>query len=97
MGTFLLLLKETGIRPGEAWKLKWIDLDTERRTVNIIPEKNSNPRVFKLSSRLMERLNKLAKTSEKIFGDTKLDYHRNHFCLQRKCIAKKLENPASTG
>ncbi len=93
MGTFLLLLKETGIRPGEAWKLKWIDLDSERRTINIIPEKNSNPRSFRLSSKLIERLSMLTETSDKIFGTTKLDYHRNHFCLQRKRIAKKLRNP----
>ncbi|HYB67364.1 MAG TPA: tyrosine-type recombinase/integrase, partial [Candidatus Acidoferrales bacterium] len=42
--TFLQLLKETGIRPGEAWNLRWIDADTERKCVNILPEKNSNPR-----------------------------------------------------
>ncbi len=30
--TYLQLLKETGVRP-EAWNLKWIHLDTERRTV----------------------------------------------------------------
>ena len=26
MSTFLQLLKETGIEPGEAWKLRWADL-----------------------------------------------------------------------
>ena len=93
MGTFLLPLKETGIRPGEAWKLKRIDLDPERRTINIIPEKNSNPRIFKLSSKLIERLSRLAKTSEKMFGEAQLDHHRNHFCIQRKRIAEKLRNP----
>jgi hypothetical protein len=29
-GTFLKLLKETGVRPGEAWNLKWTDLGPER-------------------------------------------------------------------
>jgi len=52
-GTFLQLLKETGIRPGEAWNLKWIDLDLEKSTVNILPEKNSNPRQLRISTRLM--------------------------------------------
>jgi len=42
--TFLQLIKETGIRPGEAWNLKWTDIDTTRCTVTITPEKNSNPR-----------------------------------------------------
>ena len=27
--TFLQLIKETGIRAGEAWSLKWIDFDSE--------------------------------------------------------------------
>jgi len=52
-GTFLQLLKETGIRPGEAWNLKWIDLDLEKSTLNILPEKNSNPRQLRISTRLM--------------------------------------------
>jgi len=38
--TFLQLLKETGMRPGEAWDLKWTDIDTENITVNILPEKD---------------------------------------------------------
>jgi integrase len=40
--TFLQLLKETGIRPGEAWALRWKDLDFERASVTITPEKGSN-------------------------------------------------------
>ena len=38
MATFVQLLKETGIRSGEAWQLKWTDLDTETRTIRITPE-----------------------------------------------------------
>jgi integrase len=44
--TYLQLLKETGVRAGEAWNLKWIHLDTKRRTVTVTPEKNSKPRQF---------------------------------------------------
>jgi integrase len=47
-GTFLQLLRETGIRCGEAWNLKWVDLDSERSTVNVAPEKNSKPRQLKI-------------------------------------------------
>ncbi|MGB9760128.1 MAG: hypothetical protein ACPLZG_09915, partial [Thermoproteota archaeon] len=32
MAAFLQLLKETGIRAGEAWNLKWTDLDTQTQT-----------------------------------------------------------------
>jgi integrase len=42
--TFLQLLKETGMRPGEAWNLRWTDIDAEPLTVTVLPEKNSNPR-----------------------------------------------------
>jgi integrase len=37
--TFLQLIKETGCRPGEAWNLRWIDIDSEKSTVSIRPEK----------------------------------------------------------
>jgi integrase len=42
--TFLQLLKETGMRPGEAWALRWKDLDFERACVTITPEKGSSAR-----------------------------------------------------
>ncbi|UCH69631.1 MAG: tyrosine-type recombinase/integrase, partial [Candidatus Bathyarchaeota archaeon] len=48
IATFLQLLKETGMRPGEAWFLKWIDLDFTNNSVRITPEKSSNPRILKL-------------------------------------------------
>ena len=92
-GTFLLLLKETGMRPGEAWKLRWTDLDVVARTINITAEKNSNPRIFKLSSRLTERLDQLPKDPEKIFGNAQQEHQRHNFSLQRRSIADKLKNP----
>jgi integrase len=93
IGTFLLLLKETGMRPGEAWNLKWTDLDTIARTINITAEKNSNPRIFKLSTRLTERLTQLPKDSEKMFGNGQQEHFRHNFSLQRRSIADKLKNP----
>ena len=48
---FLQLLKETGMRAGEAWNLKWTDLDALNRTVSVSPEKNSRPRQLPISSR----------------------------------------------
>jgi integrase len=44
VGAVLQLIKETGMRAGEAWNLKWTDLDPEQRTINISPEKNSKAR-----------------------------------------------------
>jgi len=54
---FLRLLKETGMRAGEAWALRWADVDFEQAAVNIQPEKNSNPRILRISSSLIAMLN----------------------------------------
>ena len=92
-GTFVQLLKETGMRAGEAWNLQWIDLDTINNTVRVTPEKNSNPRIFKLSRELIERLNELPRKSKKVFGGTQLKTQQRIFQRQRKRIAEKLKNP----
>jgi integrase len=81
------------MRPGEAWRLNWTDLDTIARTINITAEKNSNPRIFKLSTRLTERLSQLPRDSEKVFGNAQQEHFRHNFSLQRRSIADKLKNP----
>jgi integrase len=93
IGTFLQLLKETGMRAGEAVRLKWTDIDPANRTVNVTPEKGSNPRVFQVSTSLMERLNALPRTSTKVFGEAKFKTIQKNFQEQRKRIAAKLRNP----
>ncbi|MEM2419860.1 MAG: site-specific integrase, partial [Candidatus Bathyarchaeia archaeon] len=93
ISAFLQLLKETGIRSGEAWQLKWTDLDLANNTVRVTPEKGSEPRILKISSKLTAMLNSLPKTSERIFGSSSLRSIRRCFQRQRERIAKKLENP----
>ena len=44
IGTFCLLLKEIGCRPGEAWMAEWTDIDLSRNTIVIRPEKGSRNR-----------------------------------------------------
>jgi integrase len=39
MSVFLELLKECGMDSGEAWKLRWIDINAENKTVDIRPTK----------------------------------------------------------
>ena len=39
---FVQLLKETGMRPGEAWLLKWEDFDFTKNTVSVTPENHSH-------------------------------------------------------
>ena len=93
IGTFLQLLKETGMRAGEAVRLNWTDIDSAKRTVNVTPEKGSDPRVFQVSTSLMERLNALPRTSAKVFGEVKFKTIQKNFQEQRKRIAAKLRNP----
>jgi integrase len=45
--------------PGEAWSIKWTDIDSERSRITIRPEKNSNPRQRKISGQLMVMLSGL--------------------------------------
>ncbi|MEM3626397.1 MAG: site-specific integrase, partial [Candidatus Bathyarchaeia archaeon] len=90
---FLQLLKETAIRPGEAVKLQWIDLDPVNCTVRITPEKGSNPRIFKISRSLMERLTSLPHLNQWVFGGIKLKSIQKQFQEQRKRLAAKLKNP----
>ncbi|MEM2514477.1 MAG: tyrosine-type recombinase/integrase [Candidatus Bathyarchaeia archaeon] len=92
MATFLLLLKETGVRCGEACRLKWSDLDFVNRTVRVTPEKGGNPRILKLSSKLVSMLNELPKDGIRIF-QTDTEIMRRNFNRQRRRIAAKLKNP----
>jgi integrase len=49
VAAFLQVIKETAARPGEAWSLRWIDLDSTRHCIRITPEKGSRPRERKVS------------------------------------------------
>jgi len=94
--TFLQLLKETGMRAGEAYQLKWVDVDFENSTVRITPEKHSNPRIFRLSNRLIAMLNRLPRTKETIFTFKRLNHLRRTYQRQRQRIAHKFGNPRLT-
>lgn len=48
--------------------LEWTDMDLENQTVTITPRKGSNPRMMRISSELVNMLNRLPKKSNKIFG-----------------------------
>lgn len=92
VSTYLQLLKETGMRCGEASQLKWTDIDFENRSVRITPEKGSNPRILPMSAKLIDMLNSLNKDHNTLFGvDSEL--MRRNYSKQRKAIAYKLKNP----
>ena len=57
------------------------------------PEKNGNPRIFKVTSKLIEMLNALPKTSQRVFGDGTIYHRKGPFYSTRKRVANKLKNP----
>ena len=92
LAALLQLLKETGMRIGEAVRLRWIDIDPERRTVRVRPEKGSNPRIFKVSEKLMSMLGALPRRGEYVF-DTNVRSLQLRLWRVRRRIAQKLQNP----
>ena len=94
ISTLLLLLKETGMRLGEALRLQQTDIDLERNAIILnAPEKHSEPRIFKVSTTLMGKLAQLPKTSNWLFENHLRQSVAQNFRLQRKRIAAKLGNP----
>jgi integrase len=94
LSTFLLLIKETAMRRGEAKRLKWINIDSERTVVTLNnPEKNSNPRMWKVTPQLIAQLDALPKTGELVFGTCKMDSLKATHLRLRKKQAEKLKNP----
>jgi integrase len=93
LATFLQILKETGARCGEVWKLKWTDLNGNILTINN-PEKNSLPRQLKISDRLVTMLQSLPKKDKRIFGPSEnLNNFRGNYAKKRRTIARTLCNP----
>ncbi|MEM3378686.1 MAG: tyrosine-type recombinase/integrase, partial [Candidatus Bathyarchaeia archaeon] len=95
VAAFLQLLKETAMRCGEALRLKWRDVDFERRIITLNePEKGSLPRIFSnLSGKLLSMLNNLPRKNEFVFGDTTRDSIKNLYLRAKKRLAFKLGNP----
>ncbi|PVX26107.1 MAG: recombinase XerD [Candidatus Bathyarchaeum sp.] len=92
--TFLRLLKETAMRSGEAKRLQWTNIDSERRIITLNePEKGSNPRAWKVTSELIGMLNSLPKKSHRVFGDGPINSQKTTFIRARKRLAHKLQNP----
>lgn len=94
LSTFLQTLKETAMRSGEAKRLQWINIDAEKKTVTLNePEKNSNPRIWRVSQKLIGMLESLPKKSETVFGDGPINSLKTTFLRTRKRLAAKLQNP----
>jgi len=91
--TFLQTLKETGARCGEVAKLKWTDINEQNNTIAINdPEKNSNSRTLKVSSKLIAMLNAMPKNNKFIFS-TQVRSISIVFARQRNKLSRTLQNP----
>ncbi len=94
ISTFLLLLKESGARSGEIYRLKWSDVDLERKFIKLnCPEKGSLPRQFKISEKLIAMLDNLPRQGDKLWGNSTLHQIRSNFNNQRNRVAFRLQNP----
>jgi len=93
MTAFLQVLKESGARRGEAFNLKWTDIDFVTNTIRITPEKGSKARIFKTSERLARMLSTLPKKAGRIWIYKNVFYLDKGFRRMRKKIAHKLGNP----
>ena len=101
VGVFLQLLKDTGMRPIEAWRLKFTDIDPSTKTVRVRAAKYSKSRILKIKEATLNNLLALPHKSEYLFSPTgkeenfckELEHFSRNFCKQRRRIAKKLGNP----
>jgi integrase len=91
---FLQLLKETAMRSGEAKRLQWTDVDFEKNIITLNdPEKGSNPRMWRVTSKLIGMLNTLPRDSQRVFGNGPINSMKTTFQKTRKRLAHKLQNP----
>ncbi|MEM2110765.1 MAG: tyrosine-type recombinase/integrase [Candidatus Bathyarchaeia archaeon] len=94
MATFLQLLKETGMRAGEALSLKWTEVDFKNGAITLNqPEKYGKPRMFKISSTLLAMLSTLPKQNDFVFGRQNPRNFARIYRKYRKRMAFKLQNP----
>ena len=94
VAVFLQLLKETGMRSGEAIAISWIDVDFQKRAITCnMPEKGGNARVItNLSGKLLAMTKRLPQGNKRVFGFTTKNSLKAMFTRERKRLAYKLQN-----
>ena len=68
VGAAFLFAIETAMRAGEILKLKWEDVDLEKRYARLLETKNGTKRDVPLSSEAIRIINQMPKGNETIFG-----------------------------
>jgi integrase len=93
-GTLLRLIKETGMRIGECLSLKWMCINSEKQVIILTDaEKNSLPRVFRVSKTLINMTGNLPKINEKVFGVMTRGTAESCLRHSRQKVARKISNP----
>jgi integrase len=93
LSIYLHVLKETGADPGEALAIEWIDVDRSNKTITINhPVKGHKARITNISKELLNRLDTLPKTTDKVFN-IKMRTLQKNYHMQRKTAARKFANP----
>ena len=94
VATLLQLMKETGFRLGECLSIPWTCVNLQNSVVTLtVAEKHSLPRVFKVSSKLLNMMGSLPKQNEKVFGRMSRGTATTCLLRSRKRIALKVGNP----
>ena len=94
ISALLLLLKETGMRIGEACRLKWTDINAKNNTLAVNePEKGSNARIIRVSQHLINVIESLPKKCERVFGKSSKTDKSHSYQRQRIWLSKKLAHP----
>jgi integrase len=93
MSIFLQMLKETGADAGEAWKVRWIDLNLENKTVALTPTKNHNSRTVPISNNLISRIYRLPHANDRVFASKSLEDFRRRYEDMKNALSIKMENP----
>jgi integrase len=83
LSCYLSLLKETGMRPIEAWSLDWTDIDTVQKTVKIRTAKHGVARILPISERMVNLIFAQKKRSKYVFAvsedETRFNKELSHF------------------
>ncbi len=93
LATFLQCLKETFADPGEALRIKWMDVDAQNRAIAIrYPVKSHLTRTLEVSNRLLAMIDALPKKTDRVFSATYASMLRR-FVNMRKRTAEVHQNP----
>lgn len=96
LAPLLQILKETGMRIGEAYKTEWKDIDNERRTITVNhPEKGSLPRILHITQKCVDMMKTIPTDVPRPFARN-VKHQKGlmvTFQQARERTAKRLANP----